>query len=220
MDQKALAEEHVKREGVGQLITFEVIDYQTFARRLGNREKFDRVICGDMKVVSQEHLGEFFWAVEKLMKYDGVLVMEAITSPKLRCETYLRSTYFINPVISPPEITPPFHFLMDELYRWSTLNLEHVDNIGLHYADTLAEWRCRFNANEKSIRQMGYDDVFMRLWNYYMTYYEAGFRSQTEYCLILVFSRPNNQALALWDESKSVTQLKTFTKTEVDAWLD
>ena len=74
---------------------------------------------------------------------------------------------------------------MDASYEWSTLTLEHIDNIGLHYAETLAAWRRRFNANEALVRKMGFDDVFLRVWNYYMTYCEAGFRSQTENCLIL-----------------------------------
>ncbi|KAL3790020.1 hypothetical protein HJC23_011376 [Cyclotella cryptica] len=219
-DKKALAEERVKNEGVDHLISFEVIDYHTFARRLCNRGRFDRVICGKTEAVSQERLGEFLWAVEQLMRCDGLLVMEAITSSELSYENYLPSTDIISTVVSPPRITPSIHSLMDELYRRSSLNLEHIDNIGLYHAETLAEWRYRFNANEKSIRKMGYDDVFMRLWNYYMTYYESGFRSQTEYCLILVLSCPDDSALAPWRGNKSVTQLKSLTTTEVDAWLD
>jgi len=100
------------------------------------------------------------------------------------------------------------------------LTLEHIDNIGLHYAETLAEWRRRFNANETVVRKMGFDDVFMRVWNYYMTYCEAGFRSQTEHCLILVFSRPGNRSLVTLSESRSVTQMKSLTKEEVQSWLE
>jgi hypothetical protein len=55
------------------------------------------------------------------------------------------------------------------------------------------------------VRKMGFNDVFLRVWNYYMTYCEAGFRSQTEHCLILVFSRPGNRALIPLSESRSVT---------------
>ncbi|KAL3793202.1 hypothetical protein HJC23_000744 [Cyclotella cryptica] len=221
VEQKALAEERVKKEGVDHLITFEVVDYRTFARRPNNRGKFDRVVsCEMIEAVGHEHLGEFFWAVEQVLKYDGVLVMEAITTPESRYETYLRSTDFINTVIFPGGICPSLHALVDASYKWSTLTLEHIDNIGLHYAETLAEWRRRFNANEKSVRKMGFDDVFMRVWNYYMTYCEAGFRSQTEHCLILVFSRPGNRALIPLSESRSATQSKPLTKVEVDAWLN
>ena len=221
VEQKALAEERVEKEGLGHLINFEVVDYRVFARRKENRGRFDRVIsCEMIEAVGHEHLGEFFWAVEQVLKYDGVLVMEAITTPEARYETYLRSTDFINTIIFPGGIAPSLHALIDASYKWSTLSLEHIDNIGLHYAETLKEWRQRFNAKEDVVRKMGFDDVFLRVWNYYMTYCEAGFRSQTENCLILVFSRPGNKALMPLCESRVVTQMKSLTKEEVDAWLE
>ena len=161
-----------------------------------------------------------FWAVEQVLAYDGVLVMEAITTPESRYETYLRSTDFINTIIFPGGIAPSLHALIDASYKWSTLTLDHIDNIGLHYAETLAEWRRRFNAKESVVRKMGFDDVFMRVWNYYMTYCEAGFRSQTEHCLILVFSRPGNRALIPLSESRSVTQPAGLSKEEVESWLE
>ena len=154
-----------------------------------------------------------------MLAYDGVLVMEAITTPEARYETYLRSTDFINTIIFPGGIAPSLHALVDASYQQSTLTLDHIDNIGLHYAETLAEWRRRFNANAGVVRKMGFDDVFMRVWIYYMTYCEAGFRSQTENCLILVFSRPGNRALVPLSETRGVTQMRSLTTEEVTSWL-
>jgi cyclopropane-fatty-acyl-phospholipid synthase len=97
VEQKALAEERVKNEGLGHLITFEVIDYRTFARRKENKHHFDRVLsCEMIEAVGHDHLGEFFWAVEQVLKSDGVLVMEAITTPESRYETYLRYVFAIH----------------------------------------------------------------------------------------------------------------------------
>jgi len=221
VEQKALAEDRVEKEGLGHLITFEVVDYRVFARRKENRGRFDRVVsCEMIEAVGHEHLGEFFWAVEQVLKYDGVFVMEAITTPEARYETYLRSTDFINTIIFPGGICPSLHALVDASYKNSTLTLEHTDNIGLHYAETLAEWRRRFNANEEDVRKLGFDDVFFRVWNYYFTYCEAGFRSQTENCLILVFSRPGNNSIVPLCESRSVTQMPTLTDAEVEGWLE
>ena len=96
VEQKALAEERVKNEGLNHLITFEVIDYRTFARRNENKHSFDRVLsCEMIEAVGHDHLGEFFWAVEQVLKSDGVLVMEAITTPESRYETYLRCVFAI-----------------------------------------------------------------------------------------------------------------------------
>lgn len=220
VEQKALAEERVKEAGLEQLITFEVIDYRTFCRRTANRGKFDRVLsCEMIEAVGHEHLGEFFWAVEQVLAKDGILVMEAITTPEQRYETYLRSTDFINTIIFPGSCCPSLHALVDAAYRQSCLTLEHIDNIGLHYAQTLAEWRRRFNASEDVVRKLGFDDVFIRCWNYYLTYCEAGFFSQTENCLILVFSRQGCSSLIPLCETRSVTQVKPLTIEETQSWL-
>ena len=65
--------------------------------------------------------------------------------------------------------------------------------------------------------QLGFDDVFMRVWNYYMTYCEAGFHSQTENCLILAFA---HQPLVPFGETRSIVQAPALTKEEVNAWLN
>jgi cyclopropane-fatty-acyl-phospholipid synthase len=99
VEQKALADARVKKEGLESLITFEVIDYRTFARRPESQGKFDRVLsCEMIEAVGHEHLSEFFWVVEQVLSHDGILVMEAITTPEQRYETYRRSTDFINTV--------------------------------------------------------------------------------------------------------------------------
>lgn len=220
VEQKALAESRVRKEGLEQLITFEVVDYRKFARRKENRGKFDRVLsCEMIEAVGHEHLGEFFWAVEQVLAPSGILVMEAITTPEERYENYRRSTDFINSIIFPGSLCPSLHALVDAAYRQSTLTLEHIDNIGLHYAQTLAEWRRRFNASEATVRQLGFDDVFFRAWNYYFTYCEAGFFSQTENCLILVFARQGCKCLAPLCESRSVTQFQPLSETEKSNWL-
>lgn len=221
VEQKALAEERVRTEGVEDLITFEVVDYRTFARRKENRMKFDRVLsCEMIEAVGHDHLGEFFWAVEQVLHPQGVLVMEAITTPESRYENYLRTTDFINTIIFPGSCCPSLHALVDASYKWSSLTLEHIDNIGIHYAETLREWRRRFNASEDTVRALGFDDVFMRVWNYYLTYCEAGFDSQTENCLILVFSRPGCNALIPLCETRSVTQMAEISADEYKKWLE
>jgi cyclopropane-fatty-acyl-phospholipid synthase len=220
VEQKALAETRVRAEGLESLINFEVVDYRTFARRKENHGKFDRVLsCEMIEAVGHSHLGEFFWAVEQVLAADGVLVMEAITTPEVRYENYIRSTDFINTIIFPGSCCPSLHALVDAAYQQSSLTLEHIDNIGLHYAQTLAEWRRRFNESETVVRSMGFDDIFLRAWNYYLTYCEAGFFSQTENCLILVFSRQGCQSLVPLCETRSVTQATSLTAAETSSWV-
>jgi cyclopropane-fatty-acyl-phospholipid synthase len=172
-----------------------------------------------IEAVGHNHLGEFYWAVEQVLSHDGILVMEAITTPEARYESYIRSTDLINTIIFPGSCCPSLHALIDASYKNSTLTLEHIDNIGQHYAATLEEWRRRFNRDEKFVRKLGFDDIFMRVWNYYLTYCEAGFESQTINCLILVFSRQGCNALTPLCETRSVTQLPALSDVEVENWL-
>ena len=73
------------------MITFQVLDYRTFLRKIENRQKFDRVLCCKMiEAIGHNHLGKFFWAIEQVLHPDGILVMEAITTTEVRYEAYLR----------------------------------------------------------------------------------------------------------------------------------
>jgi len=220
VEQKALAEARVKKEGLEHMINFEVVDYRIFARRTENQGRFDRVLCCEMiEAVGHNHLPEYFWAVEQVLNRDGILVMEAITTPEERYEAYRRSTDFINTIIFPGGLCPSLHALVDAAYKSSSLTLEHIDNIGLHYAKTLSEWRRRFNAQEGTVKQLGFDDVFLRVWNYYMTYCEAGFMTQTVNCVIIVFARAGCKAMAPLSESRSVTQAPALTAKEIENWM-
>jgi cyclopropane-fatty-acyl-phospholipid synthase len=220
VEQRALALKRVEKEGLGHLITFEVMDYRTFCRKKENSGRFDRVLsCEMIEAVGHDHLPEFYWAVEQVLAPDGILVMEAITTTEERYENYLRSTDFINTVIFPGSCCPCLHALVDAAYKGSRLTLEHIDNIGLHYAQTLADWRRRFNANEALVKSLGFDDIFLRAWNYYLSYCEAGFYARNVNCLILVFSRNGCTSLAPLYETRACTQFKALTEAEVTNWI-
>ena len=93
--------------GLQHLITFEVVDYRTFARRPENREAFDSVVsCEMIEAVGHDNLPAFFSAVQGVMKPEGRLVVEAITTPESRYEAYRRSTDYINAVIFPGSCCP------------------------------------------------------------------------------------------------------------------
>ena len=76
------------------------------------------------------------------------------------------------------------------------LMLDSVDQFNLHYGETLRRWRANFNAVLDSVvRPLGFDDAFIRTWNYYLCYCEAGFSTQTLGLQVLTFTRPNNVSL-------------------------
>ena len=190
VEQCKLATERVVAANLSHLITFEIVDYRTFSKRADNALAFDRVVsCEMIEAVGHNHLPEFFEVIQRVMTSSGVLVMEAITTPEARYEYYRRAADYINSIIFPGSCCPSLHSLVDAAYQTSCLSLLRIDNIGVHYSETLREWRKRFNRNEQNVRKAGFDDRFIRSWNYYLTYCEAGFCSETEHCQILVFGK-------------------------------
>ena len=73
----------------------------------------------------------------------------------------------------------------------SDLRLVHLDDIGLHYATTLRHWRIRFLANVARVKAMGYPDEFIRMWEFYLAYCEAGFAERTLGDVQMVLTREN-----------------------------
>ena len=187
-----MAEERVKIKNLEKLITFELVDYRVFAGRKGLK-KFDRIVsCEMIEAVGDNHLGTFFSCVELLLETEGIFVMQAITMPDARYPAYVKSADFINTIIFPGGCCPSLSALLNAMASRSTLHLENVVNINVHYAETLRRWRVRFNDSLLKIYKLGFDESFVRLWNLYLCYCEAGFEKQVINLQIITFSRVSN----------------------------
>jgi len=151
-----------------------------------------------IEAVGHNHLGSFFTAVEELLAVDGLFVMQAITMPDSRYPTYVNSTDFLNTIIFPGGCCPSLSALLSNMATKSTLHLDNAVNFNLHYAETLRQWRVRFNTYSQKIKALGkFDDAFMRLWNMYLCQCEAAFYAQIINLQVLTFSRTGNSNLAL-----------------------
>lgn len=191
-EQLALANKRANAAGVADRVKFELVDYRVLASR---HVRFDRIVSVEMiEAVGHEFLGTFFAAVQKLLAPNGLVVMQAITTPEERYEEYRTTTDFIQKHIFPGGICPSFEALVTAMSRSSALCVEGVENIGPHYAITLKEWRRRFLESEKKgdVAAAGFDDIFVRKWMYYFCYCEAGFATRTLGLLQIVFSQSNN----------------------------
>jgi cyclopropane-fatty-acyl-phospholipid synthase len=188
-EQKEWGEKRVKALGLEELVRFELIDYRVFADR--HAGEFDRIITVEMiEAVGYSHLGEFMGACGRVLKPTGLMVMQAITMPEPRYEEYKHSADFINTIIFPGGHCPCVTSLTDAMARTSDMTLEHVQNYALHYAETLRVWQRNFNAHLDRVHALGFDAAFVRMWNYYLTYCEAGFETQTLGLHALVFAKP------------------------------
>ena len=106
----------------------------------------------------------------------GSAVVQVISIADERFESYRRSPDFIQRHVFPGGMLPSPAAMRGEIER-AGLTLESVEFFGPSYAETLAEWRRRFEAAWQDIAAMGFPPRFRRLWDYYLCYCEAGFKS-------------------------------------------
>lgn len=188
--QRDYAVQLAEREGVAHLVDFVICDYREL------QGKFDRIISVEMlEAVGHEYLSEFFAVCERVLKPDGVLVLQVITVPDQRYDAYRRGCDWIQRYIFPGGLCPSLGAIVDAARRGSSFVVEDLDNIGVHYGRTLAEWRQSFSAKHAEVRAMGFPEEFVRMWDYYFAYCEAGFASRLLGTLQIVLTRTGNDSL-------------------------
>lgn len=207
-EQKKLAEERVRAKGLSHLITFELCDYRVFAN---SGRTFDRIVsCEMIEAVGHKYLSSFFDTVDRLLALDGIFVMQAITMPDSRYPLYKKSADFCNTIIFPGGCCPSLQALIDAMATQSTLHMDSVININLHYAETLRLWRLRFNANIAQVKSLGFDTEFIRIWNLYLCMCESSFSHSTINLQQITFSRTGNSSLFSASASCPQPQLAPF----------
>eukprot|EP00177_Eucheuma_denticulatum_P002543 GFKZ01004568.1.p1 GENE.GFKZ01004568.1~~GFKZ01004568.1.p1 ORF type:complete len:472 (-),score=46.43 GFKZ01004568.1:22-1389(-) len=191
-EQLVLARKRAEAAGVAEVVKFELADYREFAER---GLVFDRVVSVEMmEALGHEFLGAYFEGIDKMLTAEGLVVLQVITTPEQRYEEYRGGVDFIQKYIFPGGICPSFEAVVGAVARHSGLVVEGVENIGVHYATTLREWRRRFAESVKrgDVAAAGFDEYFVRKWMYYLCYCEAGFATRTLATLQVVLSRINN----------------------------
>jgi cyclopropane-fatty-acyl-phospholipid synthase len=192
--------EHVRdlivREGVADRVEVRIQDY----RRV--EESYDRIISIEMlEAVGHRYLSTYFRTLDRLLRPDGVAVVQVITIPDERERAYRRRPDFIQRAIFPGGHLPSLTTISRAMTRRSRLMVEELENLGPHYAETLRLWRERFVANAGRVQELGFDRTFMRLWEFYLAYCEGAFLSRYLNDLQLVLTRTSNGTLGTWPYS-------------------
>ena len=184
------ASERVKREGLEDRIEILSEDYRTV------RGSYDKIISIEMlEAVGHDHLGSFFARCDKLLKPDGLAVIQVITISDARYEKYRREANWINKHIFPGGHLPSLTAMCDAMTAQSRLQVEHIENIGIHYAETLKRWRQRFTAAKDDLTKMGFNRTLQRKWIFYFSICEAQFALRVLNNLQLVLTREGNRSL-------------------------
>jgi cyclopropane-fatty-acyl-phospholipid synthase len=179
-----LATQRVKAAGLEDKISVELCDYRMI------KGQFDRIVSIEMiEAVGHEHLAEFFAVCDRALKPGGKVVIQAITIPHERYETYRNDVDWIRKHIFPGGHLPSLEAMRDAMASVSKLEICRVENIGLHYAQTLRDWRGSFTKACDKVFAMGFDGNFVRKWIYYFALCEASFETRAIDTLHLVISR-------------------------------
>ncbi|KAL6123932.1 hypothetical protein ACLB2K_076448 [Fragaria x ananassa] len=188
-EQLKFAEKKVKDAGLQDYIKFLLCDY----RKLPPNSTYDRIIsCEMLEHVGHKFMEQFFGCCESLLAEKGLLVLQFTSLPDERYDKYRQSSDFINEYIFPGACIPSLSRVTSAMATSSRLSVEHLENIGIHYYPTLKCWKKNFLENQNEILALGFDEEFIRTWEYYFDYCAAGFNSCTLGNYQIVFSRPGN----------------------------
>jgi len=152
--------------------------------------RYDKLVSIEMiEAVGHEFLPEYFAACGRLLAPDGKMVLQAITLPDERYERYRRSQDFIQAYVFPGGCLPSLGALCGAV-RSGNLRIIHLEDFSAHYAQTLSQWRRRFWENIDQVRRLGFDECFIRTWDYYLAYCQAGFAERQVGVVQLVLAGP------------------------------
>lgn len=188
VEQAVFARERARTEGVEDLVEIRLEDYRVTAARA---IRYERIVSIEMlEAVGHEYLGTFFGACDRLLEPGGLAVIQSITIPDQRHDRLLGRPDFIKKHIFPGSHVPSVTSLVQALTRHSSLVVDHLEGIGPHYVETLRRWRTRFLANRAAVRALGFDERFLRMWEYYLSYCEGGFLMRYVNDVHMVLKRP------------------------------
>ncbi|XP_042401973.1 uncharacterized protein LOC121991954 [Zingiber officinale] len=187
--QLEFAKKRAKDEGLEGRINFMLMDY----RHLPKNHKYDRIIsCEMVEAIGHEFMDEFFSCCNSVLAEDGIFVLQFSSIPDQRYDEYRRSSEFLKEYVFPGLCVPSLNRITTSMMASSKFCIEHVENIGNQYYQTLASWRNNLLANKDKIIALGFDEKFVRTWEYYFIYCAAGFQSCTLELYQIVLSRPGN----------------------------
>lgn len=168
--QATLARERIKAASLSDHVTVIEADYRDLSGQ------YDKLVSIEMiEAIGSEYLETFFAKCESLLKPDGRMVLQAITMQDRDYEQAQREVDFIQKHVFPGSFIPSLGVMQYAVAKATAMRVVNIEDIGPHYARTLREWRNSFFANLPKVRSLGFDDRFIRLWNYYLCYCEGGF---------------------------------------------
>ena len=191
-EQFELASERVRAAGLTDRVEIIKQDYRDLVGQ------WDKIVSVEMiEAVGAPHLDEYTRACQRLLAPDGLFALQAITIADQQYEAARDSVDFIKRHIFPGSFIPSVTSILNSATRTDDLRLVHMEDIGPHYARTLACWRENLRGVWSESRELGCGEEFLRLWEYYLAYCEGGFAERFLGVAQMVFSRADNRSAPL-----------------------
>jgi cyclopropane-fatty-acyl-phospholipid synthase len=153
--------------------------------------QYDKLVSIEMiEAVGANFLDGYFEHCSRLVKPDGAMLLQAITIQDQYYQRALKSVDYIQRYVFPGSFIPSIEAMSRSLTKATDFKIFHLEDIGPHYARTLRLWRERFFRNIGKVRQLGYPESFVRLWEYYLCYCEGGFLERQLGTVQMLLTKP------------------------------
>ncbi len=182
-----LARVRIAEAGLTGRVEVRLQDYRDLTGR------FDKIVSIEMlEAVGHRYLADFAAVCGRVLKPDGLMALQFITYPDARYEQLRRGVDFIQKHVFPGSLLLSTNRLNDLLAREGGFVLHGLEDLGHDYVRTLQAWRAGFHGKLDRVRALGFDDRFIRKWDYYLSYCEAAFAMRNISVVQTVHTRPNN----------------------------
>ncbi|TGK32621.1 class I SAM-dependent methyltransferase [Leptospira gomenensis] len=186
-EQFRYAQNKIKEEGLSDKVEVRKDDYRNVSG------SYDKLVTVEMlEAVGHEYFESFFEMCNRVLKKDGVMAHQIITSPDSRYESFRNGVDFIQKHIFPGSLLPSIGRINEAINRTGNFHLFDLEDMGTNYDRTLMTWLKRFDSNIELVRDMGFDESFLRKWRYYFSYCAAAFATRNISVVQAVYIRPNN----------------------------
>jgi cyclopropane-fatty-acyl-phospholipid synthase len=177
--------EQIIKLGLESKITLLKLDYRLL------KGKYDKLVSIEMiEAVGHDYLPSFFSQCGDLLKDNGAMLIQAITIGDQRYQHYLKNSDFIQQYIFPGGCLPSLNEMSEQIKNNTDMVIHTINDIGTHYARTLADWRTRFIQSWPELDSNKFDERFYRLWLFYFAYCEGAFRTRATSTVHLMARKP------------------------------
>ena len=171
-NQYEFTKKKIFNSGLNNKVNVKFLDYRDL------KEKYDHVASIEMiEAVGEKYMDQYFGTIKNVLNYGGTAAIQGIVIKDDLFKRYRANEDFIQKYIFPGGFLPSIEF-MENLIKKNDLKLEKINTYSDDYARTLATWRKNFLGAWEKISPLGFDEYFKRMWEFYLSYCEGGFKSR------------------------------------------